>query len=258
MSDFVTLSRHGAVACITLDRPQARNALTWEMWRALSRLADQVEADDGAKVLLLKGGPDGFAAGADIDEMGRLAQDKEQAAAFAADMIGAMQSLARLSKPSIAVVKGACVGGGMTLALACDFRFAGDSAKFGITPARLGLISPLADSARLIDTIGAPAAKDLLFTARLIDVVEARQLGLIDRLAPDDAIDAEATIHAERIAELSQISIKGAKRMIGRALAGRRQDDRETLAEFVEALTGPDFREGRDAFLAKRKPRFTS
>jgi enoyl-CoA hydratase/carnithine racemase len=258
MSEFVTLARQGAFATIALDRASARNALTWEMWRAITKAVAAAEADDAVKVLLLKGAGDCFAAGADIDEMGRLAQDPEQAKAFAADMLGAMQRLARFTKPSIAIIKGACVGGGMTLALACDFRFAGLSAKLGITPARLGLVSPLADSARLADIVGLPKAKDLLFTARLVDAEEAKAIGLVDQLAGDDAIEGAAYAYAERMAELSQTSLKGAKRMLGRALDGQKRDDAETLAEFVEALTGPDFREGRDAFLSKRRPNFSA
>jgi enoyl-CoA hydratase/carnithine racemase len=258
MSEFVRSSRQGGIARITLDRPAARNALTWEMWRAIAALLGEWAADSSVKVLLLTGSQGCFAAGADIDEMGRLAAEPKAAAQFAADMLGAIQSLARFEKPSIAVIQGACVGGGMTLALACDLRFAGAGARLGITPARLGLVSPLADSARLIDIVGISAAKDLLFSARLVGAEEALSLRLIDRIAADDEIDEAALAYAGHLAKLSQGSIQGAKRMIARALAGRREDDHETLAEFVAALTGPDFREGRAAFLEKRSPDFPS
>jgi enoyl-CoA hydratase/carnithine racemase len=258
MSEFVKLSRQGGVACLTLDRPQARNALTWEMWRAISRHLAALTADAAVKAVILQGGRGCFAAGADIDEMGRLAEDPAEAARFAADMVGAMEALARFAKPTIAAIQGACIGGGMTLALACDMRFAGSGARLGITPARLGLVPPLADSARLIDIVGVSAAKDLLFSARLVDAEEALRLGLIDRLLADDEVAAAALAYAGQLAALSQHSIAGIKRMIARALGGRRSDDDETMGEFVAALTGEDFREGRAAFLQKRQPEFPS
>ena len=256
MSEFVRLTRENDIGWLILDRPFARNALNREMWRAIPALLDEAAEDHAIKVLVVRGSGGCFAAGADIAEMEPFMTDAEEAGAYAAEMAASLDGLARFVKPALAMVEGACVGGGLALALACDLRFCAEGARLGVTPSRLGLVYPLGDTARLVRAAGVSAAKDLLFTGRLIDGEEAKAMGLVDWLLPLDKLDDAVRDYAKVIAAGSQYSIQGAKRMIGRVLAGKAMESAESRAEFARAAAGPDFREGRSAFLEKRTPKF--
>lgn len=251
----LTPAREG-IATLMLDRPQRRNALTRAMWGAIPGLLEQAAADPAVKVLLVRGAGGCFAAGADIAEFRTALADRAGAEAYAGDIARAMDGLADFPKPTLALIEGACVGGGMGLALACDLRFAAEDARLGITPARLGLLYPLGDTRRLVEAVGAATAKDLLFTGRLLGAAEALALRLVDRVQPRAALEAAVLAYAAEITAASQWTVRQTKAMIRRIQAGQRHDDAETLAMFLDTVEGPDFQEGWHAFLDKRPPRF--
>lgn len=254
--EALRLTLENDVATLALDRPEKRNALNQAMWSALPEAVAAVEADPAIKVLLLTGSGGHFAAGADIGEFEAVYATRKTAAAYSRDIAAAVDALAGLSKPTIARIQGACVGGGMALALACDLRMAAQDAKLGITPGKLGLMYSLADTKRLVDAVGGAAAKDLLFSGRIVSADEALAIRLVGSLHAPEALDAAVQEKAAAIAAASQWSARKTKAVVGLILAGVADDTDDTHAWFLDATEGPDFIEGRDAFLAKRAPAF--
>lgn len=240
------------VAHLVIDRPAKRNAFDQAMWDALPALVAQAMAGDAVRVLVLRSAEPGvFCAGADIAELSANAADPDWLRANQAAINRAQYELTRAAKPTIALIDGDCVGGGCGVALACDFRLASARSRFGITPAKLGLVYPLHDTKLLVDLVGPANAKRMLFTGVLIDAATAHRIGLIDEIA-DSAEALIATIVAA-----SGHSQREGKVMIRRILNGQVGDDDETRSMFAAAFTGPDFREGVDAFFGKRKPDFS-
>ncbi len=245
------LEVQAGIARLILDRALKRNALTTEMFEAIPDLIAQAEAKKHVKVIVVQSARGGlFCAGADIAELAANAHDDAWCAANQRAINAAQQRLARAERPTIAFVDGECIGGGCGLALACDLRVATVRARFGVTPAKLGLVYPFHDTKLLVDLIGPGAAKRLLFTGDLIDPAEALRIGLIDMIAdsPDDL--------AAAIAVNAPSSLLHTKAMIRRILDGQSEDDAATLALFADAFHGADFAEGVSAFLEKRPPEF--
>lgn len=254
--DAVYLERSGAAAHLVLNKPEKKNALSEAMWSAIPRLLAEAEADVGVRVLVVRGEGGAFAAGADISEFEEVYSTPERAEAYSAAIAAALDGLAAFPKPTLAAIEGACVGGGCGLALACDLRFAADGAKFGITPGKLGLVYTLNDTKRLIDAVGVSAAKDILFTGRILGAEEARTLRLVDRLVEPAALMTAVEGWVELAAKASGRSAAVTKQIIARILAGQASDDAATKKLFLDAFQGPDFQEGYRAFLDKRSPKF--
>ena len=255
MVEGFDLQFDGAIATLILNRPSRKNALTEAMWLGLPGLLAEVLASP-AKVLVVRGAGDAFAAGADISEFETVYATTESSAAYFAAVAAAMSALAAFPNPTIAQIDGACIGGGMGLALCCDLRLASDRSRLGITPGKLGLMYSLADTKRLIDAVGPSRAKDILYTGRILGVAEAVAIGLVDAVIPATGLEAAVREKADQIAAASQHSARASKAIISRILAGQAADDAETDRWMVEAVAGPDFQEGRNAFLAKRPPQF--
>jgi enoyl-CoA hydratase/carnithine racemase len=258
VQDSVYLERDGAIATIVLNRPEKRNALNLSSWRALGERLEEVENDDSVKVVLVRGAGDrAFAAGADVTEFPTLRADAETASRYGALTEGVEARLADLAKPTIAMVRGSCVGGGCELAVACDLRVADESAVFGITPAKLGIVYPLVATKRLVDLVGPAAAKRILFTGDLMPAAEALRVGLVDEVV-DAAVLQERTYDLARtIAERAQSSVRATKVLIRMIGQGQTQDDDRTRALQEESYGSADYREGVQAFLDKRSPSFT-
>jgi enoyl-CoA hydratase/carnithine racemase len=207
-------------------------------------------------VLILTGEGETFSAGADISEFADSYASPEEAVRTNATVRAGQAAVATLSKPVIARIRGACVGGGCGLALSADLRFAASDARLGITPARLGLAYSFADTKQLVDVVGPARAKDILFSARLIGAEEALTMGLVDRCLPPGALEAETRAYAESLAGLSQVSIRTAKAMIEAVRAGADTETDALRAAFEASFAGADFAEGYRAFLDKRRPEF--
>jgi len=256
MHDPVYLSRHGASAHLVLNRPDKRNALNEAMWRTIPQLLAEAEADPSVKVLVVHGKGGAFAAGADITEFEDVYATPERAQEYSRAISLALDTLAGFPKPTLASIEGACVGGGCALALACDLRFAAQGSKFGITPAKLGLVYPFNDMRRLVQAVGAAAAKDLLFTGRLIDAESAKHIGLVNRLHPAGVLTHAVEEEVDQLARASSHTAKITKAMIARIEAGQDEECDEMRQVFQDAFKGEHFAEGYRAFVEKRAPRF--
>lgn len=241
---------------IVLNQPAKRNAISAAMWSKLGDAVVAAAADDNVKALVIRGEGDHFAAGADISEFAKVYETTDTARRYTQTMLNALKALEDSPKPTIALIKGSCVGGGCSIALACDFRFAGASARFGVTPGKLGLVYSLADTRRLAAAVGEGGAKDLLLTGRLIDAEEASHMRLCDRLYHDAELEEEVAGFAAQIASLSQWSVRATKKTLRMLKDGLADDDDQAMALMLEAFEGDDFREGYKAFLEKRQPKF--
>ncbi|MDQ0272202.1 enoyl-CoA hydratase-related protein [Cytobacillus purgationiresistens] len=252
------LAKDGAIATLFFNRPEKRNALTFDMWNKMDELLDEVEQDRNIKVLILRGIDEtSFAAGADISEFKTLRYSAEGANTYNQATLKAEEKLAKLSKPTIAMIQSYCVGGGCELALACDFRFADTTGMFGITPAKLGLIYNLPGTKNLVDLVGPSNAKDILFSGRIIKADEAYHMRLIDRLYEPEEIIERTSEYAELIAKNAQMSVRGSKTIIQEVLNGEIKEQDEVARLVLSSFESEDYKEGVSAFLEKRKPKFT-
>ncbi|MBW8483031.1 enoyl-CoA hydratase/isomerase family protein [Actinomadura parmotrematis] len=237
------------IATITIDRPGKRNAMTADMWRALPGHLDALAADPAVRVVVLTGAGGDFCAGADIGELGVIDRPGEPHLSTAAE-----QALAAFPKPTIAAIEGFCVGGGCQLAAACDLRFAAAGARFGITPARLGIVYPAVATARIVRLVGPAAAKYLLFSAELVDAGHALRIGLVDEVVPD--VHARVAAFAATLTTRSLLTQQATKQIVDAIAAGGPVED--TVAGWLaEVAAGGDAAEGVAAFLERRTPAFT-
>lgn len=249
----VRLDVDGAIATLTIDRPEKRNAMSYEMWSALPDLLGKLAADDSVRALVIRG-TDHFSAGADISEFATLRADSAGARRYSAAVQAGERSIATLAKPTIAAVTGVCIGGGCEIALACDLRIAAVDARFGITPAKLGIVYNATSTKRLVDAVGPSWARQILFTADLLDSATALRIGLVNELHDDPV--ARATELATTMASRAQVSVRGSKAIIARITEGHLEEDDAVHAIYEGSVTSPDYAEGVAAFLQKRPPRF--
>ena len=250
----VLLRREGAVAVLTLNRPDALNALNAGLIAALAGHLDELEADDNIGAIVVTGSEKAFAAGADIKEMQPLSYMDVYVGNLLSDEY---ERLARCRKPVIAAVAGFALGGGCELAMMCDILLAADNAKFGQPEIKLATIPGLGGTQRLTRAIGKAKAMELCMTGRMMDAEEAERAGLVSRIVPAASLMDEAMKTASTIAGLSRPSVLMAKESVNRAFE-------TTLAEgvrferrlFHSTFSTEDQKEGMSAFIAKRKPDF--
>ncbi|WP_079658269.1 enoyl-CoA hydratase/isomerase family protein [Streptomyces sp. 3214.6] len=233
-----------AVATVVLHHPAKRNAMTAAMWAALPPLLDTLAADPGVRALVLTGAGGTFCAGADISTL-QDAPDEAPALAVRAE-----DAVAAFPKPTLAAVRGHCVGGGTQLAAACDLRFAEEGALFGVTPAKLGIVYPASSTRRLVSLVGPSAAKYLLFSGELIDTQRALRTGLVDEVLPADALEKRVEEFTRILVSRSQLTQAAAKEFA----TGRKDRDAHWSAQ---ARGSGETAEGVAAFLERREPRFT-
>jgi len=248
----------GPIATLTFNRPEARNAMTWEMYEALVAACDSVDGDPAIRVLVFRGaGGKAFVAGTDIAQFQNFS-NRDDGLKYEERLDAILDRLERVAKPTIAQVEGVAAGGGCAIALTCDLRVATPEASFGIPIARtLGNCLSGASYSRLIDVMGPGAVKDMLFTGRLIGGAEAHALGIVNRLVPAHEIETTVRELAAAIAANAPLTLRATKEMIRRILAKRRLPAGDDADVVEMCYTSADFREGVTAFLAKRKPVWT-
>ncbi|WP_405884245.1 enoyl-CoA hydratase/isomerase family protein [Streptomyces sp. NBC_01136] len=232
------------VATVVIHHPAKRNAMTAAMWRALPPLLDELTADPGVNALVLTGEGGTFCAGADISTL-RGSPDEAQGLAVAAE-----EALAAFPKPTLAAIRGYCVGGGSQLAAACDLRFAEEGARFGVTPAKLGIVYAASSTRRLMSLVGPATTKYLLFSGELIDAERALRTGLVDEVLSEGELDKRVGEFTRILAARSLLTQAAAKEF-----ANGRTDRDAYWAE--QARGSGDTAEGVAAFLERRQPRFT-
>lgn len=246
------VERDGAVATLWLDRPAKRNAVTFEMWQGIAAMCTAFADDDDVRVVIVRGAGEHFCAGADIGDLADVDADEYGAANEAAD-----EALARLPKPTIAFVTGACVGGGAELAMACDLRIADTTARFGITPARLGIVYPAYALERAVRQVGASAVKYLLFSGELIDAPHAVRIGLVDELHRPDEAERRLGELTAVLVQRSALTQQASKEMVDAVTASGSLDRAIALRWAAEAARSGERAEGLAAFLERRPPAFS-
>src|SRR5919202_6480903 len=252
-TDELLYERQGPIAFLTFNRPQARNALTWAMYEGLYDCCEHVEADDRVKVLVLRGAGDkAFVAGTDISQF-KAFSTPEDALNYERNNNKYAGRLEQVKNPTIAMIRGACVGGGAAFALCCDIRLASHDVRFGVPISRtLGNILSTQNFVRLVSLIGPARTKDLIFTARLIGAEEGRAAGVFNEIVESDALEARTLELAEQIAANAPLTIKAAKIAVQRIVNKLRLEETEDLV--LMCYMSDDFHEGVSAFLEKRKP----
>jgi enoyl-CoA hydratase/carnithine racemase len=245
--------RQGAIAFLTFNRPQARNALTWPMYEGLYACCEHVDADERVKVLVLRGAGDrAFLAGTDISQF-RAFSTREDALTYERNNNRYASRLEAVAKPTIAMLRGACTGGGAVFALCCDLRVVAPDVRFGVPIAStLGNTLSMQNFARLVALIGPARTKELIFTARLIGAEEGRAMGVFNEIVDLDRLEARTLELAETLASNAPLTIRSAKLSIQRVLDRQRIEEDEDL--MLMCYLSEDFHEGVNAFLEKRRP----
>jgi enoyl-CoA hydratase len=253
----ILLEKTEGIAILTFNRPDKLNALNREMAAELGRVLDEVAQDQEIRVLVLTGQGRAFIAGADISTFVEL--DPLSGKRFAAHAQDVVFKLDRLSIPVIACVNGFALGGGLEIAMACDFIYAADTARFGQPEINLGIIPCVGGTQRLARLVGKGMAKELCLTGRLIDASEAKALGLVAQVFPPESLREECLKTAKSLAEKGRVALRAVKEVINR---GFEVDFLNGCAMEIDAfaicLASPDAREGALAFLEKRKPNFSA
>lgn len=253
-------TQNGNVVTITFDRPEMRNAMDFETWAALGQELPRLAArDDVAAIVFTGAGNEAFAAGANIREFPQRRMGSDQGRIYQEAVVATMEAVLQCPKPTIAKIRGACVGGGLELAACCDLRVAADNARFGIPIARIGVLLGWRELQRVVQLVGPAVTMDLLLTARLMDAEEALRVGLITHRVAADELDSYTDKLLEAILNGSPFVHRMHKRMLNILL---NNPTLQGLSEEEEAMPltcfdSHDYKEGVDAFLSKRRPRFT-
>jgi enoyl-CoA hydratase/carnithine racemase len=248
----------GPVAFLTFNRPEARNAMTWDMYEALVEACDRVDETEAVRVFVLRAtGGKAFVSGTDISQFTHF-RSRDDAIAYERRLDGVIDRVERVKAATIAQIEGVAAGGGCVIALACDLRVCTPDARLGVPIARtLGNCLSAANYSRMIDLIGPGRVKELLFTGRLIDAKEADALGLVSRMAAPEAVDEAVRDLAATIAANAPLTIRATKEAVRRIQAGRRGGAADTDDLIAACYSSDDFKEGVAAFLAKRPPIFS-
>jgi enoyl-CoA hydratase/carnithine racemase len=250
--------KDGPIGWMIFNNPERRNAVSLEMWRAIPDVLAAFEADPEVRVVVFTGaGERAFVSGADISQFEAERNDAAAEARYSQASAAANVAMAGLSKPSIAMIRGFCIGGGLAVALTCDLRICTEDARFAIPAARLGLGYGFGGVKALIDVVGPSLAKEILFTARQLSAEEALRIGLVNRVAP--AVDLEGLVrdYAAMIGANAPLTVRAAKLAVREAM---RDPEKRRLADVEAAVAAcfdsADFKEGRTAFMEKRAPVF--
>jgi enoyl-CoA hydratase len=256
MAGRVHAARDGAIATVVIDHQERLNALATPMWRELGDIFRTLSADNDVRCVVLRGAGDkAFAAGADIAAFETERYDVQSAKQYAKGIHGTLDAIDRCPQPVIALIKGACIGGGLELASRCDLRICGQSSRFGIPVNRLGLVVAYEEMRALVDIAGPAGALEVVLEGRIFDAADALAKGLVNRVVPDTDVEREAYATAERIAAGAPLVARWHKKFVKRLLDPRPLTAAE-LEDNYACFGTEDFQTGYRAFLAKVKPQF--
>ncbi len=248
----------GPIGWMTFNNPERRNAVSTDMWAAIPAILERFAADPAIRVIALTGaGGRAFVSGADISEFAERRSTPEAVADYERVAERASSALKTVGKPTVAVIRGWCIGGGVAVAINCDLRFVADTAKFGVPAGRLGLGYAMPGVKTLVDLVGPSNAKEIFFTARHFTAPEAMAMGLVNRVVPEAELDAFVAEQLGTIAANAPLTLLALKRAVAELARGH-QADSPAVASLVKAcFESNDYTEGRQAFMEKRKPVFT-
>jgi enoyl-CoA hydratase/carnithine racemase len=258
-TDKMLSRKEGSVGYMTFNNPEKLNAVSLEMWDAASRIMSDFAQDDAIRVVVITGaGGKAFVSGADISKFENERSNEEQQARYNEIVAKANEALYTFPKPTIAMIRGYCIGGGLGLAVCCDLRICSDNSRFAIPAAKLGLGYGYTGIKRLADLVGPSFAKEIFFTARQFDAAEAQTMGLVNRVLPADQLETYVKGYAETIGGNAPLTVNAVKFIANQTVADEGKRDLKQCADLVKrCFDSKDFIEGRRAFMEKRKPAFT-
>ncbi len=247
----------GPIGWMTFNKPEKLNAVSLDMWEAMGTIIERFEADPAVRVIVLKGaGERAFVSGADISQFEKARSSAETNAHYEVVSERALQILAACGKPVIAMIGGYCIGGGLAIAASCDVRIATEGSTFGIPAARLGVGYGAAGVKKLVELVGPSYTKEIFFTARRFTAGEARDMGLINRVVPHDALEEYTRGYCATIAENAPKTMNTLKRTVAEVTRGHEADWALCDRLVGDCFASEDFIEGRRAFMEKRRPVF--
>ena len=258
-TDKMLSRKEGGVGYVIFNNPERHNAVSLEMWQATTDILEGYRNDAEVRLVVFTGaGGKSFVSGADISRFESERSSEDAIKHYNAIVSKANQSVYEFPKPTIAMIKGYCIGGGLGLALCCDLRIASDNSKFGVPAAKLGLGYSYPGLKRLVDTVGPAFAKEIFYTGRQFDANEAREMGLVNRIVPADELETYVKTYADTIAGNAPLTLKAVKYIVGETVKDESKKDLARADELVQAcFRSKDYIEGRTAFMEKRKPVFT-
>lgn len=258
MTQEVLVSREGDIVTVALDNRAKLNALTVGMWRELARVMDELAADDSLRCIVLRGaGQQAFAAGADIAEFAQVRDNVAQGKVYHREYVhGALKAVGECRHPTVAMIHGPCVGGGLEIACQCDLRIAGESGRFGVPINRLGFTIACDELSALLPLTGQAVALEILLEGRVWNAQEACTKGLVTRVVPDDKLEQEAYATARRIADGAPLAARWHKQFVRRLTPRPEPLTSAEIEESFAYFNTEDYRIGYEAFINKKRPKF--
>jgi enoyl-CoA hydratase/carnithine racemase len=258
LSDKMLSRKEGKIGTMIFNNPERHNAVSLEMWDSVSRILDDFAADPEITVVVITGaGGKAFVSGADISKFGDERSNKEAVAHYNTVVERAYTRLAEFPKPTIAMIRGYCIGGGLGLAVSCDLRICSDNSRFALPAAKLSLGYGYNGLKRFVDLVGPAYTKEIFYTARQFSAAEAREMGLVNRVVPEAELETYVRDYADTISGNAPLTLKAVKIITGEVLKDEsKRDLSRCTAAVQECFDSQDYIEGRDAFMQKRKPVF--
>jgi enoyl-CoA hydratase len=258
-TDKMIAHKDGAIGWITFNNPARHNAVSLSMWQALYEIVTDYAEDAAIRVIVVRGaGERAFVSGADISEFEEKRSSAETTKAYHEVSHRASLALQHVNKPTLAMINGYCVGGGVSLALSCDLRIAAEGSTFAVPAAKLGLGYEFDGVRKLVDVVGPSFAREIFYTARQFSAAEALAMGLVNRVVPAPGLESYVRDYAATIAGNAPLTVRSIKTLVAQALQDESDRDPRLCQEVVDrCFASADYVEGRQAFMEKRKPRFS-